>query len=133
MAVTMQQDLSRKVRRFVAGSMVFKELTQKKRLAAQTGAPWMIWEQILEFVAENRSAARLENHDRCGSINWSREHFEDALEVFLGSMKHAKIVERTPTAYLLMGDGYCEASVREDLERCLRCLRMEVIIEGVHP
>ncbi len=62
--------------------MAFKKLTQKEYLAAQTRTLGMIWEQIPQFVAENGSAARLENHDRHAGINWSRERFENALKVF---------------------------------------------------
>src|SRR5215470_6620104 len=58
---------------------------------------------------------------------------DDPLQVTLGFIKHAEVIERTPAAQFLFWNLYPPANCLQNLKGGFRCFRMEVVVEGVCP
>ena len=57
----------------------------------------------------------------------------DALQILLGLIEHAKVVQRAAAAEMVPGDVYAEACMRKYFKCSLTRLRLKVIVEGIRP
>src|SRR4051812_36171342 len=92
-----------------------------------------IWQQRGQLVSEYRAAAGLEYHQRRAGIDLWLQRQQDALQLRLGLVEHAIVVERTPAAQRLFWQPYFEAAVLEHLDRRPRRIGIEVVVERVGP
>jgi hypothetical protein len=133
MAMTVKHDFSIQSRWFIAGSMMFQKLTEQERLAPKPVGARISGEEVSQFIAEDRGAAWFENDDWQPGVDLRTQTLEDALEILLGFVEHAEVIQRAPAAEVVAGDSYLESSVGEYLQGGAADLRPVVVIEGVCP
>src|SRR5260370_32064124 len=133
MAVSVQEHLPAKLRRLIAWNLVLEKLAEEKRLTSQPGGARIRWEQIAQLIAKDRSTARLQHDDRDARINLDAQGTHDSLQVFLGSVEHAEIVQRSPAAKMNLGDADLETHAPKYFQRRASRVRMKVIVKRVRP
>src|ERR1700677_1218411 len=113
--------------------MLLQKFAEQESLTPQAVGTRIPGKEISQFVAKYRCAARLQNHDGQASFDLRREHPHDALQILLGPVEHAKVVQRPAAAQMAPGDFYVEPCVRKYFKCRPTGLRLKVIIEGVCP
>ena len=103
MAVPVQQHFAGKLRRLVAGRMALEKLAEKKRLASQLHGARIPRKQIAQFVAKDGCAARFQHDDGHARVNSRAQNGQNLLQILLGLVEHAEIVERPSAAQVACG------------------------------
>src|SRR5258708_25603312 len=122
-----QEHLPAKLRRLIAWNLVLEKLAEEKRLTSQPGGARIRWEQIAQLIAKDRSTARLQHDDRDPRINLDAQGTHDSLQVFLGSVEHAGIVQRSPAAKMNLGDADLQTHTLKYFQRRTPNVRIAVL------
>src|SRR5712692_4452491 len=113
--------------------MVLQKFAEKKRLAEQPPGARVLWKQIAQLIAKYGGAAWFQDHHWYACVNLLPQLMQDPLQILLGPVEHAKIIERPPAAKMSPGNGHLAARGNEHLQRGAARFRVKVIIEGVCP
>src|SRR5712691_723157 len=133
MAVSVQEHLPAKLRRLIAWNLVLEKLAEEKRLTSQPGGARIRREQIAELIAKDGSTTRLQHDDWDARINLDAQGTHDSLQVFLGSVEHAEIVQRSPAAQMNLGDSHLETRALKYFQRRAARIWMKIIVKRVRP
>ena len=113
--------------------MMLQEFAEQESLTPQAVRTRIARKQVSQFVAKHRGAARLQDHDGYAGVDLRGEHPHDALQVFPGSVEHAKVVQRPATAEMVPRDLHPKPRVRKYFKCSPAGLRLKVVIEGIRP
>ncbi len=102
MAMTVKDDFSMKLRRFIARSMMFQKFTEEECLAAKPIGARVIRKQVSQFIAEYRGATRLQDHDRQSGVDLRTQAMQNVLEILPGFIEHAEVIQRPPAAEVIL-------------------------------
>src|ERR1700676_5033815 len=133
MAVSVKEHFPAELRRLIAWGMMLQKLAEEKRLASQPGGAWILREQIAQFIAKDGSAALFQDDDRDAGVNLHAQGAHDSLQIFLGPVEHAEIVQWPPAAEMNLRDGDLETRALKHFQRSTACVRMKVIVKRVGP
>src|SRR5438132_10422931 len=133
MTVAMDDRLAPKRHRRQAIRMVRQKLAERSDQRAQSLCPRIVGEQILQLVAEDRDAARLEADDRNAFIDFAIQGADDVAQPPLRRVEHAVVVERPSAAQRRARNLHREAAALQNPDRRHCGLWMEMVVEGVGP
>src|ERR1700730_19475880 len=106
MTVTVEHYFAEKSRRLVARCMSLQEFTEQESLSSQPIGALIGRKQVVQLIAKDGSAARLQHDHRHVRINLAAEKVQDASQIFLGPIEHAEIVKRASAAKMTHRHGY---------------------------
>src|SRR6185312_3023102 len=97
--------------------------------AAQLACEVVVRTHVLQFVAEGGEAAGFEADERYPVEDGLAQRREDGVELAPGLVEHAEVEQRPAAAEMLARHDDVEAGVFEHLDRGLRRLRIEMVVE----
>src|SRR5881628_1055834 len=133
MAVAVEQDFPRHARWLVAGRMMLQEFAEQKGLPPQAFGACVGGEEPAKLVAEHGGAARFEHDNRTARVDRRTKRLQHTLQIHLGVVQETEVVQGSPAAEVLIGNGRAETCVPQDSERGLARLRVKVVVERVDP
>src|SRR5579875_140771 len=129
--VAMQQDASAGQR----GWSVFprvpdQKLAEQQRLLSQPPGARIGREKILQLIAEDAGAARLQKDKRHSGINLPGEEAQGVFQISAGLAKKSEVVQRPPAADMPFRGGNRESGILKYLAGGSKHLWMVVIVTG---
>ena len=132
--MAMKQGSTRELRQGGSGDeLLFEELAEQERLAAERLGSGVTGEEVGEFVPEDGDAGGLESDDGDSGFDLGFEMVENLEELRLGAIEHAEVVERASAAELDSGDADAESGGLQDFDGGPCGRGQEVVVEGVRP
>ncbi len=116
-----------------ATALLVQELRQQEHLFAQPPSPFVVREEIQQFVAEGRDTGRLETDHRRARIDGPGQHLHAVLEAAASGIQHAEVVERPSAAHEAARHLDLETGRIQHLRRGIQRLRMEMVVERIRP
>src|SRR5580700_3725840 len=133
MAVTVQERFAVEPWQRETLGVGFEEFAEQKSLARQSLRTFVARKEVEEFIAKDGDTARLQADHWNARLDLRREFVENPEQEGLGTIEHAVIVERAPTAQVRPWHHHPEASRFENLDRRLGGARLKIIVERVRP
>src|SRR5207244_6844226 len=84
MAMEVDQGFAVELQLRIIRHVFAEELAQEERLFAQTASFDLVWQQILQLVAKNGRATRLEHNYGCASFDLRSHGLENVAQPFFG-------------------------------------------------
>src|SRR5437762_12711212 len=113
--------------------LLFQKFTEQVNLNGELASAWVVWQQIQQFIAEDRSTTRFENDYWSSSLNLLRERVQNLKQQAPGTRAKTKIVKRPPAAQHFTRQHHFEPRSHQDLYRCPCGVRKKVIVKCVRP